>query len=195
MPIQTSCPSCGRALRVPDDLMGKNVKCPSCQTQFVAEAAGGAAAEAPPPLPRESRRDEGVREDAPSRRPAREEEYEEERPSRRPARRDDDYDDDFDDDRPRRRSRRDLAPHRGTMILVFGILSWFVCIGFGIAAWVMGNNDLREMREGRMDREGEGMTNAGRIIGMIHVIVACVFLLLYCVFFIIMGAAGGLKGK
>ena len=31
----------------------------------------------------------------------------------------------------------------------------------------MGNSDLVEMRAGRMDPEGEGVTQAGRICGMI----------------------------
>ena len=113
MPIQTSCPSCGKTLRVPDTLVGKNVKCPSCQTQFVASESG-AASESPPPLPDDARRDDAIREKSSSRLPVREEEYEEDRPSRRPIRREDDNedddrdrDDDFDDDRPRRgRSRR-----------------------------------------------------------------------------------------
>ncbi len=67
-------------------------------------------------------------------------------------------------------------PHRGTLILIFGILSWFVCVLFGIAAWVMGNNDLAEMRQGIMDRSGEGLTTAGRILGMISTIIAIVVL-------------------
>jgi len=58
------------------------------------------------------------------------------------------------------------------MILVFGILSWVVCIIFGIIAWTMGNSDLREIDAGRMDPEGRSLTQAGKIIGMIHVIVA-----------------------
>src|SRR5262249_2032034 len=177
MPIQTSCPSCGKALRVPDDLLGKDVKCPSCQTQFVAGAAG---LEAPPALPSERRpeQDEGIREQAPAHR----------RSSRRELDRDDEFDDD--DDRPRRR-RKDYAPHRGTMILIFGILGWVVCIAFGIAAWVMGNHDMKEIRAGRMDPEGESMTNIGRILGMVQCIFACVVLVFYCIFIIAMGAGGG----
>jgi hypothetical protein len=34
-------------------------------------------------------------------------------------------------------------------------------------SWIMGNNDLQEIRAGRMNREGEGQTNAGRICGII----------------------------
>lgn len=37
MPEQVRCPSCDATLRVPDTLLGKNVKCPKCQTTFLAE--------------------------------------------------------------------------------------------------------------------------------------------------------------
>lgn len=43
MPILLDCPSCSRKLRVPDDYLGRNVKCPNCGTTFLAQAA------APPP--------------------------------------------------------------------------------------------------------------------------------------------------
>ena len=38
-----------------------------------------------------------------------------------------------------------LVPHRGVLILVFGILGFFVCFVFGIVAWSMGSTDLRQM--------------------------------------------------
>jgi hypothetical protein len=63
------------------------------------------------------------------------------------------------------------------MILTFGILSLVICGFLGPVAWIMGNKDLKEMRAGRMDPSGEGMTNAGRICGMI----ACILMLLSCV--------------
>ena len=62
------------------------------------------------------------------------------------------------------------VPHHGVLILVFGILSWVVCFIFGIVAWIMANSDLRAMQEGRMDPTGEGLTKAGKIVGMINVI-------------------------
>jgi predicted Zn finger-like uncharacterized protein len=40
MPQLVSCPHCQRQLNVPDALLGKNVKCPSCQNTFTATAAG-----------------------------------------------------------------------------------------------------------------------------------------------------------
>jgi len=63
-----------------------------------------------------------------------------------------------------------MQTHRGTMILVFGILGLVVCFPFGIVAWVMGNADLKAMNAGTMDPEGRGTTQAGKIIGMIATI-------------------------
>jgi hypothetical protein len=62
-------------------------------------------------------------------------------------------------------------PHRGTLVLVLGILSIVVCFIFGIVAWVMANVDLREMAAGTMDPAGEGNTKAGRICGIIGTII------------------------
>jgi predicted Zn finger-like uncharacterized protein len=112
--------------------------------------------------------------------------------NRRPSvRRDDDDDDDF---RRRRRPRRDSEPHRGGMILTFGIISaatLFVCwplaplaLGFGIAAWWMGQGDLRKIRAGEMDPEGEGTTQAGWICGIVGV----------CINLLVVLACGGIIG-
>ena len=61
------------------------------------------------------------------------------------------------------------VPHRGGMILAFGILGWvFTCPVFAVMAWVMGTSDLREMRSGRMDSSGMGLTQAGHVLGMIY---------------------------
>jgi len=35
----TACPNCQRQLKVPENLLGKTVRCPSCKTTFVAQAA------------------------------------------------------------------------------------------------------------------------------------------------------------
>lgn len=63
-----------------------------------------------------------------------------------------------------------VEPHRGAAVLVFGILGLVMCFIFGIIAWVMGNNDLDKMESGQMDRSGEGLTKAGKICGMISVL-------------------------
>ena len=60
-----------------------------------------------------------------------------------------------------------VRPHRGTMILVFGILGVVCCFIFAIVAWVMGYGDLKEIKARRMDPAGEGMTKAGMILGIV----------------------------
>src|SRR5438309_1265812 len=54
MPQITSCPDCSKKLRVPDELIGKKVKCPGCATMFIAEADEPEEEEAPPPLPKKT---------------------------------------------------------------------------------------------------------------------------------------------
>jgi hypothetical protein len=66
-----------------------------------------------------------------------------------------------------RSSMADLLPHRGVLILVFGILGFVLCFPFGIVAWVMGSTDLKAMDAGRMDPEGRALTRAGQVLGII----------------------------
>jgi len=63
-----------------------------------------------------------------------------------------------------------MKPHRGTIVLVFGILGLIVCAPLSIAAWVMGSGDLKEIDAGKMDPAGRGTTEAGKICGMIGTI-------------------------
>lgn len=83
-----------------------------------------------------------------------------------------------------------MKPHRGGMILTFGILGIVCCIIFGILAWVMGGSDMKEMAEGRMDPSGEGLTKAGKILG----IVGCALAILGMVIALATGALGALAG-
>lgn len=85
-----------------------------------------------------------------------------------------------------------MQPHRGVMILVFAILSWLICVIFGIVAWVLANNDLRAMDQGLMDPTGEGLTRAGKIVAMINVILTIVGVVVSLIVLVIMGviAAG-----
>lgn len=203
------CPGCQARLSVGASDIGIDVECPYCKTIYRAARSGDRPSSPPPskrvddePAPRPSKRrsrdddDRPVRrdedEDRPSRRKARDED-EDERPSRRRSRRDEDDDD---DDRPRRRrgrrSNADYEPHRGGMILTFAILGWAICAIFGIVAWVMGSADIKKMDAGIMDPEGRGLTQAGRIIGMIQTILLAIVFLLYCVLAAV-GAGGGGK--
>jgi predicted Zn finger-like uncharacterized protein len=161
MPITINCPSCSRTLRVPDDLLGKNVKCPTCGTTFTASAEGSPP-EDEEPAPAAVRRSPPPPED----------------------------DEERDERRPRRPRRSSLEPHRGPLVLVLGILGLVVFQPLGVVAWVLGNNDLKEMRAGRMDPEGESLTNAGRICGIIATIFMIGSLLCICVAFGVIMIAG-----
>ena len=83
-----------------------------------------------------------------------------------------------------------MKPHRATLILVFGILGLVSCPGFGIAAWFMGNNDLREMDAGLMDPSGRQNTSAGRICGIISAVLLGLGLLVALGALVIMAIAG-----
>lgn len=72
-----------------------------------------------------------------------------------------------------------LRPHRGTVILVLGILGLVCCFICGIVAWVMANGDLREMQAGRMDPSGQGLTQAGKICGIISVVLWIIWLVFW----------------
>jgi predicted Zn finger-like uncharacterized protein len=162
------CPSCGRELRVPDDLIGKLVKCPACTQTFTASLstpAPPAETEAKPESYRLANQPPPVEDYPPESTTADEEDYKP-RPIRGSGR------------------RRFQVEHRGAMVLTLGILSLVVCPLqlLGPVAWVMGNNDLAAMRAGRMDRSGEGITQAGRICGIIGTVMLALSCLSICGF-------------
>jgi hypothetical protein len=166
-----NCPSCQRKLQVPEALLGQDVQCPTCGATFTATLGGQTSAPAAAEPPAVGPQPDLEREPAPRRDPGR--------------RHRDDYDDydDYDDDYDRRRfrRRRDLVPHRGSTILTLGILSLVVCGPIlGPIAWIMGNQDMAEIRAGRMDPEGESSTNAGRICGIIGTLLSIVGLVFFC---------------
>jgi hypothetical protein len=91
-----------------------------------------------------------------------------------------------------------MKPHRGAMILVFGILGLVICAILGIVAWVMGNADLAEMDAGRMDPSGRGITQAGKVCGMISVILWLVAVGIWVLLMILgvgLAAAGAAAGS
>jgi hypothetical protein len=103
MPITVNCPTCNRALRVPEELLGKRVKCPACATVLTASAEGEVKPAASPPQGEEvvrRKRPPEPEEEAPrpargGPEPAEEEDYDEEEPEEEEEER-----------TPRRRRRR-----------------------------------------------------------------------------------------
>jgi hypothetical protein len=185
MPEVLTCPSCQRKLQVPEALLGQDVQCPTCGATFAAQADGSVPIQRPP-------REEPPLEEAPL----------DDRPSSRALTRSSRHDD-YDDrpSRPRKRRRSSYEPHRGSLIMVLGILSLIPVMGMplilGPIAWILGNSDLAAIRAGRMDPEGESQTATGRMMGMIGTLVwgtiTLLVITLYaacCVMSIIAGASG-----
>jgi predicted Zn finger-like uncharacterized protein len=191
MPVIVACPSCGDRLSVPDDFLGRTVRCGSCSSTFEAREAGPEPQPAPAAGAEERFSDRPVgAEPGPGGERFREGA---EPPYRGPAedRRDDDYPpredypprdyDDRDDDIRRRYIRRDVMPHRGGLVLTLGIisivmgtiaapfcgLSPLISIGLGVTAFIMGRGDLKKMDEGVLDPDGRGQTKGGFICGIV----------------------------
>lgn len=51
MAIQFACPSCGRKVQAPENLVGRQVRCPECKTVITVPAAELPAEEVAPPVP------------------------------------------------------------------------------------------------------------------------------------------------
>ena len=60
-----------------------------------------------------------------------------------------------------------VRPHRGGTVLALGIVGLLCCAPLALAAWLMGSQDLSDMRAGWMDRSGYGSTQAGMICGIV----------------------------
>ncbi len=87
-----------------------------------------------------------------------------------------------------------MQPHRGTLILVLGILSLVIACGpLGIVAWILGNGDLKKMTAGAMDPSGRGLTNAGRICGIIACILMIIGIVLALLMIFVLGMATGIR--
>jgi hypothetical protein len=75
-----------------------------------------------------------------------------------------------------------FKPHRAGTILTLGIIGLIICGPLCIAAWLMGDSDIREMDAGIMDKSGRSTTSTGRalgILGSIIWILMIVFLIIF----------------
>jgi hypothetical protein len=197
MASRLQCPSCSRTVRVPDELVGKPVRCPDCLTTFPAgsqpEAEPGLVARSgPAPSAVPSNPEPGLLLEAGETTAAHTEQLIAPAPAPGPPVA---FPDPDEEERPweesdRPQVRRDCDPHRGPLILVLGIISLvvgalslpsFLCglpiailapfgLLLGIGAWVMASRDLAKMAAGTMDPDGKGITLGGRICAILGTI-------------------------
>jgi hypothetical protein len=163
-----SCPSCQRKLQVPETLEGQDVQCPTCSATFVARINQ----QQPPSRYGSDRPPENAGERWSERRPDYDRPPEPPRPwDDRPPSPYGGYSGGYGgyDDYGRRRGPR--TAHRGPTILILGILGLVVLPILCPIAWIMGNADVNEIRAGRMDPEGESMTQAGRVCGIVGTVI------------------------
>ena len=177
VPIEFKCQSCQKTLRVADEFAGRKAKCPNCQTVLQVEDRADvfeSLAPAPTPTPFES--ELPPLQQPPVGQPG--------IPNASPFATGNPYGAPSHVEDYRRFSG---APHRGGLVLGLGIGAFFCNVFLipGILAFVFGLSDLRKMREGKMDREGHGMTLAGTILGGIMTVMTGLVVLFYILIFVI----------
>lgn len=84
-----------------------------------------------------------------------------------------------------------MKPHRGVLVLVLGILGLVLCFPCGIAAWILGSGDLRQIDAGTMDPTGRGLTHAGKVLGIISTLLTILGILIWFGL-LALGVIGGL---
>lgn len=75
-------------------------------------------------------------------------------------------------------SETQAEPHRGTLVLVLGLIGMLVFSPLGIVAWVLGVQELRAMDRGEHDPAGRGLALAGMIFGILATVMMVVFICL-----------------
>lgn len=66
---------------------------------------------------------------------------------------------------------------RSGLILALGILGIVFCPICAPFAWIMGGTDLARMRDGSMNRGGEGVTKFGYVLGIVGCVLAVLSIL------------------
>ena len=80
---------------------------------------------------------------------------------------------------------------RGTMILVFGILSLVCCAPLGIVAWIMGQSALRDIDRSGVVYSNRGTIKAGMICGIVGTCLMIALVVFYIVVFVAIGTTTG----
>lgn len=85
-----------------------------------------------------------------------------------------------------------MKPHRGNLLVVFGVLGLIVCPVFAVMTWIMAKADLLEMQMGSMDPEGESLTNIARILGIVGTLLAILTIVIILAVVVVMIAMVGM---
>lgn len=72
--------------------------------------------------------------------------------------------------------------HRAGTIITLSLIGLIVFGPLCVAAWVMGNHDLREMDLGIMDNSGRSITTSGRTIGIVGTVLWIIGVILLLIF-------------
>jgi len=156
MPISMTCPNCNGKLRVPDDLVGKKIKCPKCAVLLpvVAPEQAAITKEKPPA------KSEGIAENITTLEEVEDDEDEAPRPRKiaRNIRRD-----------PTEEAVSTIIPYKNVRALTayyLGVFSLIPCAGLllGPAAFVLGILGLRYLKV-NPTAKGTGHAIAGIVLG------------------------------
>jgi predicted Zn finger-like uncharacterized protein len=154
MPQLVSCPHCQRQLNVPDNLLGKNVKCPSCQNTFTATApggGGGAESAAEPPRRSAAREEEAAGAGTSG------------------------------GMRPHRGVMILILGIASIIVNCCGFTFWLAWPLGGVGVW-LGGADLKAMDRGEMDPAGRGMTKIGWICSIVGLVLSVLLLCGGCIY-------------
>ena len=161
MPIEISCSNCQAILRVADEHAGKSARCPQCSTVI------------PIPLtPLQESQSAGT-------------DWQDQPAQQNPTSGNNQY------STPAQgagqaampgMAARGTAAHRGPTILVLGIVGLVCCFFAAIPAIIMANEDLRKMDQGFMNPDGRSLTSAGKIIGIVALILNALGILINILF-------------
>lgn len=144
MTIELPCSGCGQQLRVRDEDAGRQARCPQCGavSSVPLSSPQGFSAPTPPPGSPASGGPVNPYSAPPS----------------------------FAGDAAYQSRPNYGTPHRGTTVLVLGILGVTCCFICAPIAWIMGNNDMKAINNGTMDPTGKTQTQVGMILGIIGTI-------------------------
>ena len=175
MPILSRCPLCQRQVRVPENLLGRKVRCPACQQTFVASAEGGAApsrpaAQPPPEQYKEAPRRRAARREEPTYEEVPEEEDEEEPRPRRLRSQAQIYEDEEEYERPRRTAgrRADWAKVRtGVTLVLVSVILAILLIPIAIVIMIVAGGGAAAAAQQGRPGAGVAAFGAGVLVGVL----------------------------